>query len=59
MALLVRVLTPWLALAGLAMTAAIIPLTTLLGSALTAARKQSVVAADDRVKLTSEVITGV
>jgi hypothetical protein len=59
MSLLVRVLTLWPALAGLGMTVAIIPLTMLLGKLMTAARKDSVAAADARVKLTTEVITGV
>lgn len=59
MSMLVRVLTLWPALAGLGMTVAIIPLTMLLGRLLTAARKESVAAADARVKLTTEVITGV
>jgi ATP-binding cassette subfamily C (CFTR/MRP) protein 1 len=59
MAMLVRVLTLWPALAGLGMTVAIIPLTMLLGKLMTAARKESVAAADARVKLTTEVITGV
>lgn len=59
MSLLVRVLSLWPALAGLGMTVAIIPLTMLLGKLMTAARKDSVAAADARVKLTTEVITGV
>lgn len=58
MTMLIRVLTVWPALAGLAVTVAIIPLTMFLGNRLTAARKESVVAADQRVKLMTEVITG-
>lgn len=58
MCLLVRVLTLWPALAGLGMTVAIIPLTLLLGRLMTAARRESVAAADARIKLTTEVITG-
>lgn len=58
MAMLVRVLSVWPALAGLAVTIAIIPLTMALGKLLTAARKDSVAAADQRIKLTTEVITG-
>eukprot|EP00775_Hariotina_reticulata_P001784 gene1784-2118_t len=59
MAMLVRVLSLWPALAGLAVTVAIIPLTMLLGRLLTAARKDSMAAADARVKLVTEVITGI
>jgi hypothetical protein len=58
MAMLVRVLTLWPALAGLSVTVAIIPLTMMLGRLLTAARKDSMAAADARVKLVTEVITG-
>lgn len=58
MGMLVRVLTLWPSLAGLGVTVAIIPLTMLLGRLLTDARKASVAAADARVKLVSEVVTG-
>jgi hypothetical protein len=58
MALLIRILTVWPALAGLLVTVAIIPLTWLLGKLLAKARRQAMVAADARVKLITEVITG-
>jgi hypothetical protein len=58
MALLIRVLTVWPALAGLAVTIAIIPTTMLLGKLLTSARRESMAAADQRIKLMTEVITG-
>jgi hypothetical protein len=59
MALLIRVLTVWPALAGLGVTIAIIPTTMLLGKLLTSARRESMAAADQRIKLMTEVITGV
>ncbi|KIY92311.1 hypothetical protein MNEG_15652 [Monoraphidium neglectum] len=59
MALLIRILTVWPALAGLLVTVAIIPLTWLLGKLLAKARRQAMVAADARVKLITEVITGI
>ncbi|KAF8057290.1 Abcc2 [Scenedesmus sp. PABB004] len=59
MALLVRVLSFGPALAGLGVTVAIIPLTMLLGRLLTSARKEAIAAADQRVKLVTEVITGI
>lgn len=58
MALLIRILSVWPALAGLLVTVALIPLTMGLGKLLTRARRQSVAAADARVKLITEVITG-
>jgi hypothetical protein len=58
MALLIRVLTVWPALAGLGVTIAIIPTTMLLGKLLTSARRESMAAADQRIKLMTEVITG-
>ncbi|WIA42403.1 hypothetical protein OEZ86_008404 [Tetradesmus obliquus] len=59
MALLIRVLTVWPALAGLGVTIAIIPTTMLLGKLLTSARRESMAAADMRIKLMTEVITGI
>jgi hypothetical protein len=58
MALLIRILTLWPALAGLGVTVAIIPMTTGLGKLLAAVRRESMAAADARVKLITEVITG-
>ncbi len=59
MTLLVRKLTLLPALAGVAVTVAIVPMTMLLGRLLAAARREAVSAADARVKLVTEVITGI
>lgn len=58
MALLIRILSIWPALAGLGVTVAIIPATMGLGKLLAATRRRSMAAADARVKLITEVITG-
>ena len=59
MGLLVRVIHLVPALAGLGVTIALIPLTTLVGRQLAAIRKQLVGYTDARVKLCTEVITGI
>ena len=56
--LLIRILSVWPALAGLAVTVAIIPATMIMGKVLAGVRRASMQAADARVKLTTEVITG-
>ncbi len=58
MALLVRIIHLVPALAGLGATLALIPLSTLVGRAMAAVRKELVAYTDARVKLCTEVITG-
>ena len=58
MLLLIRVLSVWPALAGLAVTVAIIPATMVVGKLLAKTRRVSMAAADARVKLITEVVTG-
>lgn len=58
MGLLVRIIHLVPALAGLAATLALIPLSTLVGRAMAAVRKELVGYTDARVKLCTEVITG-
>ncbi|GBF89551.1 canalicular multispecific organic anion transporter [Raphidocelis subcapitata] len=59
MALLIRILSIWPALAGLLVTIALLPMTMGLGKLLARVRRQSIAAADARVKLVTEVITGI
>ncbi|KAL4446696.1 hypothetical protein ABPG77_007940 [Micractinium sp. CCAP 211/92] len=59
MALLVRIIHLVPALAGLGATLALIPLSTLVGRAMAAVRKELVAYTDARVKLCTEVITGI
>lgn len=58
MGMLVRIIGWAPALAGLMVTVAIIPLSAVIGKALSVARREMVAQTDDRVKLASEVITG-
>ena len=59
MAMLIRVLHPIPALVGLAVTVALIPLSSLVARALAKARTRIVKLTDERVKLSSEVILGI
>lgn len=59
MAMLVRVLGPLPAVVGLAVTASLVPLSTLVGRELGRLRKATVAATDERLRMTSEVLTGV
>eukprot|EP00198_Chlamydomonas_reinhardtii_P014120 XP_001703457.1 ABC transporter, multidrug resistance associated protein [Chlamydomonas reinhardtii] len=59
MFLLVRIMHWAPSMAGLAVTIVIIPLTTLLGKALAKSRREQIKFTDARVKLCSEVITGI
>lgn len=56
--LLVRVIHVWPAVAGLAVTIALIPMTTLVGRKLSTVRKRLMGYTDARVKLCTEVVTG-
>lgn len=56
--LLVRVIHVWPAVAGLAVTVALIPMTTLVGRKLGTVRKRLMGYTDARVKLCTEVVTG-
>ena len=57
--MLINVMTIWPALAGLAVTVALIPLNTILGRAVSAIRKRLISATDARVRYATEVITGI
>jgi ABC-type multidrug transport system fused ATPase/permease subunit len=59
MIMLIRVLHPIPALVGLAVTVALIPLSSLVARALARARTRIVKLTDERVKLSSEVILGI
>ena len=59
MGLLIRVIHFWPAFVGLAVTITIIPLSTLVARSLARLRKRIVKLTDARVKLSSEVITGI
>ncbi|KAG2442750.1 hypothetical protein HXX76_002831 [Chlamydomonas incerta] len=59
MFLLVRIMHWAPSMAGLGVTIVIIPLTTLLGKALAKSRREQIKFTDARVKLCSEVITGI
>lgn len=59
MGLLIRVIHFWPAFVGLAVTIIIIPLSTLVARSLARLRKKIVKLTDARVKLSSEVITGI
>ncbi|GIL43241.1 hypothetical protein Vafri_1038 [Volvox africanus] len=59
MFLLVRIMNWGPSMAGLAVTVVIIPLTTLLGKALAKSRRDQIKYTDQRVKMCSEVITGI
>ena len=59
MAMLVRVLGPLPAAVGLAVTASLVPFSTLVGRELGKLRKATVSATDERLKLTSEVLGGI
>lgn len=59
MAMLVRVLGPLPAAVGLAVTASLVPLSTLVGRELGRLRKETVAATDERLKMTSEVLGGI
>jgi len=59
MMLLIRVMKPWPALTGLGITIALIPINTVLGRALGKVRKELLTKTDARVKLCTEVITGI
>lgn len=58
MGLLVRIMHWAPAMAGLAITVVMIPLSTLIGKALGKARREMVKQTDARVKLATEIITG-
>ena len=58
MALLTRIVGPLPALAGLVVSGALVPFSSLVGRALARVRKQQMAATDRRVKLTSEVVVG-
>ena len=58
MALLTRIVGPLPALAGLAVSGALVPLSALVGRALASVRLKLMAATDRRVQLTSEVVTG-
>lgn len=59
MAMLVRIMHFLPAMAGLVVTVIMIPLSTFIGKALGKARREMVKQTDARVKLASEIITGV
>ena len=59
MAMLVRELGPLPAAVGLAVTASLVPFSTLVGRELGKLRKATVSATDERLKLTSEVLGGI
>ncbi|GIL72743.1 hypothetical protein Vretimale_4441 [Volvox reticuliferus] len=59
MFLLVRIMNWGPSMAGLAVTVVVIPLTALLGKALAKSRREQIKYTDQRVKLCSEVITGI
>ncbi|KAL6768590.1 hypothetical protein ACKKBF_B11340 [Auxenochlorella protothecoides x Auxenochlorella symbiontica] len=59
MGLLMRVIGVVSAVTGLAVTVALIPLLTLLGKKLASIRKESMTLTDARVKLCTEVLTGI
>ena len=58
MALLTRIVGLLPALAGLVVSSALVPFSSLVGRALAHVRKQQMAASDSRVKLTSEVVVG-
>jgi hypothetical protein len=58
MAMLIRILTFWPALAGFGVTVSLLPLSMAMGKLLAGARRRGMAAADARVKLITEVITG-
>ena len=58
MALLTRIVGPLPALAGLGVSVALVPLSTLVGRALARTRQELMRRTDRRVKLTSEVVSG-
>lgn len=58
-ALLIRILGLWATLAGFVVTIIMIPLSTLVGKSLGTARKEMMKQADARVKLSTEIITGI
>ncbi|MEW5303174.1 MAG: hypothetical protein WDW36_005892 [Sanguina aurantia] len=59
MGMLVNIMSWAPAMAALAVTILLIPLSTLVGKSLAAARKQMLIHIDARVKLCSEIITGI
>jgi ATP-binding cassette subfamily C (CFTR/MRP) protein 1 len=59
MAMLVRIMGWAPAMAGLAVTIVMIPLSTLVGRALGTARRAMIKQTDGRVKLATEIITGI
>ena len=59
MAMLVRVLGLLPAAVGLAVTASLVPFSTLVGRELGRLRKATVAASDERLKLTSQVLAGI